>query len=62
MFEKLMDKLVNFFRDFKYLKLPVSTLFAFLGVLLALFYISTKEFKIKAKQHIKHCQFKGKYL
>ncbi|MFZ4084362.1 MAG: efflux RND transporter periplasmic adaptor subunit [Vampirovibrionia bacterium] len=49
MFEKLMDKLVNFFRDFKYLKLPTSTLFAFLGVLLALFYISTKEFKIKAK-------------
>ena len=48
MFEKLMDKLVNFFRDFKYLKLPASTLFAFLGVLLAFFYISTKEFKIKA--------------
>jgi hypothetical protein len=45
-----MDKLVNFFKDFKYLKLPVSTLFAVLGVLLAFFYISTKEFKIKANE------------
>jgi HlyD family secretion protein len=52
MFKKLMDKLVNFFKDFKYLKLPASTLFAVLGVLLALFYISTKEFKIKAKAPI----------
>lgn len=40
------------FTDLKYLKLPVSTFLAILGVLLAFFYIGTKSFKIKAKAPI----------
>ncbi len=52
MLEKFVKNLVNFFRDFKYLRLPFSTLFAILGVFLAFFYINSKEFRITAKAPI----------